>query len=172
MEEFVRHGRHIPTTFNGPLEAGVRAAAVLAAAHPLSFDLQRLIAFDHLLVHTGELIGGPASLHPPAPMNMHTAELLVRRGLVERGLLLMMTRDLVRREAGGTGFRYRAGENAAPFFSIVASTYVAALRDRAGWLVDLLGSLTDPDFRAFMRGYFDHWVEEFQVVEQSRGADT
>jgi len=52
-----------PVTFNGPLEAGIRAVAILGAAHPKAFDLQRLTAFDYLLVHTGD-VGGPESLHP------------------------------------------------------------------------------------------------------------
>src|ERR1700677_990894 len=105
-------------TFNGPLEAGLRAVAVLGAGHPRSFDLQRLVAFDYLLVHTGD-IGGPSSLHPPAPLQ--SAELLVRRKLVQRALLLMMTRELVTREFGAEGIWYRAGENAAPFLSSLES---------------------------------------------------
>src|SRR6202045_4378191 len=101
-------------TFNGPLETGLRAVALLGAAYPRSFDLQRLIWFDYLLVHTGD-IGGPDSLHPPAPL--HTAEILVRRRVVERALLLMMTRDLIHREARSDGIRFQAGENAVPFLN-------------------------------------------------------
>ena len=80
MDETVA-ARERPATFNGPLEAGLRAVAILGAAHPRTLDLQRLVAFDYLLVHTGD-IGGPASLHPPSPL--HSAELLVRRELVQR----------------------------------------------------------------------------------------
>ena len=39
-------------TFNGPLEAGIRAVALLGAAYPKAFDLQRLTALDYLLVRT------------------------------------------------------------------------------------------------------------------------
>lgn len=159
---------HKPATFNGPLEAGVRAVAVLVAAYPQAFDLQRLVALDYLLVHTGD-IGGPDSLHPPTPM--HSAELLVRRKLVEHSLLLMMTRDLVQREAVPDGIRYKAGEGAAPFLTALQSTYVAALKERAAWLVDSLGSLSDTEFRAVMRRFFDQWVEEFQNTERSLGID-
>ena len=113
MDEVVTQIRK-PATFNGPLEAGLRAVAILGSAHPRSFDLQRLVAFDYLLVHTGD-IGGPASLHPPTPLQ--SAELLVRRRLVERALLLMMTRELVERDFVPDGIRYRAGENAVPFLS-------------------------------------------------------
>lgn len=157
-----------PTTFNGPLEAGVRAVAILSAAHPASFDLQRLVALDYLLVHTGD-IGGPDSLHPPTPL--HSAELLVRRKLVEQSLLLMMTRDLVRREIGQDGIRFRAGEGADPFLEALQSTYLCALKERAGWLVDALGRRSDTEFRRIMRRFFDQWVEEFQNVERSLGAE-
>jgi len=36
-------------TFNGPVEAGVRAVAILSAAFPRALDLQRLTALDYLL---------------------------------------------------------------------------------------------------------------------------
>jgi hypothetical protein len=167
MDEVVAT-RPRPATFNGPLEAGLRAVALLAAAHPRLFDLQRLVAFDYLLVHTGD-IGGPSSLHPPAPMQ--SAELLVRRKLVEQALLLMMTRELVQRETGKDGIRYGAGENAAPFMSSLESEYLKALRSRAGWLVEQLGDSSDQELRALMRRFFDHWVEEFQSVEHSLGVE-
>jgi hypothetical protein len=146
----------------------VRAVAVLAAAHPRSFDLQRLIAFDYLLVHTGD-VGGPDSLHPPAPL--HSAELLVRRKLVEQALLLMMTRDLVRREASADGIRYMAGENAAPFLVSLQSRYLSALKERADWLVEYFGADSEIEFRAVMRRFFDRWIEEFQIAERSLGAE-
>jgi hypothetical protein len=167
MEEGLVSSRK-PATFNGPLEAGLRAVAVLGAAHPRSFDLQRLVAFDYLLVHTGD-IGGPDSLHPPAPLQ--SAELLVRRKLVQQALLLMMTRELVEREIDGEGIRYRAGENAAPFLSSLASDYLKEIKQRAAWLVEALGNRNEDQFRAVMRGFSDHWVEEFQAAERSLGAE-
>ena len=167
MDEVVM-SRQKPATFNSPLEAGLRAVTILGAAHPQSFDLQRLVAFDYLLVHTGD-VGGPSSLHPPAPLQ--SAELLVRRKIVERALLLMMTRDLVEREFDTDGIRYRAGENAAPFLSTLESDYLKQLRDRAAWLVDELGHLNERDFRAVMHRFFDRWVEEFQMEESSLGAE-
>lgn len=158
-----------PTTFNSPLEAGIRIVSILGAAYPQSYDLQRLVAFDYLLVHTAD-VGGPRSLHPPTPM--HSTELLVRRKLVEQALLLMMTRDLVRREITPDGIKYGAGENAAPFMTSLSSTYLCELKDRADWLVDALGSYADQEFKAVMRKFFDDWVEEFQHVERSTGGET
>jgi hypothetical protein len=157
-----------PTTFNGPLEAGIRAVSILAAAYPQTYDLQRLVALDYLLVHTRD-INGPENLHPPAPM--HSAELLVRRKLVEQSLLLMMTRHLVEREVTPEGIQYIAGENAATFLASVSSSYLVALKERASWLIEALGSYTDEQFRAVMRRFPDKWVEEFQYVERSLGGE-
>lgn len=168
MDQALAAARRAPTTFNSPLETGVRAVALLAAAYPRAFDLQRLVAFDHLLVHTGD-IGGPSSLHPPVPLR--SAELLVRRRLIERALLLMMARELVSRQVGPDGIRYVAGENAVPFLDAVKSDYVKALQERARWLVHHLGAMTEGEFRALLRRFFDQWVEEFQNVERSLGTE-
>lgn len=166
MVQLMQQAHHHPVTFNGPLEAGMRAVAILGAAYPQTFDLQRLVAFDYLLVHTGD-VGGPESLHPPSPL--HSAELLVRRKLVEEGLLLMMTRDLVVREVSDEGFKYGAGENAAPFLTSLTTSYLVSLKERAAWLVESLGGYADQQFRAVMRRFFDEWVEDFQSVERSFG---
>ncbi|AXQ31058.1 threonine transporter [Solimonas sp. K1W22B-7] len=168
MDTIMSQGRK-PVTFNGPLEAGIRAVAILGAAYPQSYDLQRLVAFDYLLVHTAD-VGGPDNLHPPTPIQ--SAELLVRRKIVEQALLLMMTRDLVEREVTSEGIKYLAGENAATLLSTVSSHYLLALKDRASWLVEVLGKHTDDEFRGVMHRFFDKWVEEFQQVEQSLGGDT
>jgi hypothetical protein len=168
MEETVRSGPK-PLTFNGPLEAGIRAVCILGAAHPTAYDLQRLIALDYLLVHTGD-VGGPESLHPTAPLQ--SAALLVRRKLIEDALLLMMTRDLVTREMGTEGIRYRAGENAATFLAALETDYLTSLKDRAAWLTEAIGQRTDPEFRAIMRRFFDDWVEEFQTAERSLGSQS
>lgn len=45
----------IPTPFNSPLETGVRSLTILEAAFPLSFDLQRLVEFDYVVVHSGDV---------------------------------------------------------------------------------------------------------------------
>jgi hypothetical protein len=157
-----------PVTFNGPLEAGLRAVALLEAAYPRAFDIQRLVALDYILVHTGDL-GGPASLHPPAPFQ--SAEMLVRRKIIERALMLMMARQLVERDFSPNGIQYRAGENATPFLASLTSEYLVALKERAAWITRAFADRTESDFEKVMRQFFDRWVEEFQAAERSLGAE-
>lgn len=167
MDQTVEN-RAASATFNGVLEAGVRAVAILAAAFPKTHDLQRLVALDYLLVHTAD-IGGPDSLHPAAAL--HTAALLVRRPLVEQGLLLMMTRHLVERHVGNGGIEYRAGENAVPFLTALERPYLVDLKNRAAWLAENLGSQRDEEFLATMQRLFGKWAHEFNEPDDRFGVD-
>ena len=75
--------------FNTPFETGLRSAVVLTACYSDTLGLNRLVVFDHLVVHT-EDVGGPESMHPKN--RSRAAEILVRRSLVQSGLSLMQTR--------------------------------------------------------------------------------
>ncbi|WP_375415062.1 ABC-three component system middle component 2 [uncultured Bradyrhizobium sp.] len=154
-------------TFNGPLEAGIRAVALLGAAYPIAFDLQRLTALDYLLVRTKTIQGGPESLHPPTPLRSPDAE--VRRGIVQKGLKLMMSRDLVEREAQETGLMYIAGENAAAFLDALQSPYLLKVKDRARWLIEHFSGYSDAEFNELIRRYLEDWIIEFQEFERSIG---
>ena len=150
--------------FNSPFETGLRSTALLVAAFPRGFDLQRLVIFDHLVVHTGD-VGGPESLHPPVPMR--SAELLVRRSLIERGILVMATRGLIERHATCDGIEYGAGEFAETFLDSLTSPYLISLRSRATWVVEAYADLGDDELREQMGRFFDKWIEQFQVAHRS-----
>jgi hypothetical protein len=168
MGEAMTHARDKNQPFNSALETGLRSICLLVADHPRSFDLQRLVTFDHLVVHTGDL-GGPTSLHAAVPMR--TAELLVRRGLVERGLLLMVSKGLVERRVDSSGISYCAGEFSETFLSSLASDYTITLKERASWIVHEFGDLTDAQLKERVGEYFDQWIEQFQVPQQSLAGD-
>ncbi|MEO1046376.1 MAG: ABC-three component system middle component 2 [Pseudomonadota bacterium] len=163
MDEMMAQGG---LTFNGTLEAGIRAVAVLGAAFPRDFDIQRLTALDYLLVHT-ELLGGPADLHPEAPIKTPATD--VRRRIVQDAVHLMMTRNLIERLPTDSGLRYRAGETAAMFLDALTSPYLKALKERSVWLAEHFAHYDDNAFDALMRRFFDQWVVEFQDVERSLG---
>lgn len=152
-----------PTPFNSPLEAGVRSLAILHAAFPAAFDLQRLVEMDYLVVHSGD-VGGPDSLHAPLPLR--AGELLVRRGLIEKGLILMMSRGLVRRLPVQEGFSYIAGEAAAPFIASLSDQYSVNLKQRALWVVQRFADMPTDEVRRFTNQFFSRWSSQFQSVQQ------
>lgn len=148
--------------FNSPLETGLRSLAILEAAFPDAYDLQRLVELDYLVVHSAD-VGGPESLHAPLPLR--AGELLVRRQLIERGLLLMMSRGLIERHALASGIEYRAGESAAPYLASLTAPYTIQLRDRATWLVGNFEHFSTEEIRGLIRRFFERWSSEFEALK-------
>jgi hypothetical protein len=151
------------TPFNSPLETGVRALILLAEAYPETLDLQRILEFDYLTVHSGD-VGGPPSLHPALPLR--SGELLVRRQLIERGLLLMMSRGLIERLASNAGLSYKADDAAGPFLDALSADYLKDLKLRASWVVATFGHMSDTDIRKALSTVYDQWTREFQLYER------
>lgn len=155
-----------PTPFNSALETGIRSLAILVAAHPAAFDLERLVEMDYLVVHSGD-VNGPASLHAALPMR--AGELLVRRGLIEKGLLLMTSRNLIQRILAEDGFNYVAGDAAAPFLASLISIYSQRLKERAQWAVDRFTDMTTFEIRQITHRLFESWSSQFQTIDRQRG---
>ena len=81
--------------FNSPVESALRALAVLTASHPVAYGLQRLTVLDYLVVHPTTCPTGLRGCIPRRPYR--AGELLLRRGVLEQGLLLYQSRGLVER---------------------------------------------------------------------------
>ncbi len=148
-----------PNPFNSALETGVRTLVILIACYPKAHDLGRLVQYDYLTVHSADA-DGPPSLHPPLPLR--SGELLVRRGLIESGVRLMMSRSLVRRELHVQGFLYGAEDSAASFLDNITSPYIVALRDRADWVAATFDDLSTDELDAIVKRLFKAWTIEFQ----------
>jgi hypothetical protein len=144
-------------TFNTPLEAGLRALFVLAAAGRRAFDCQRLVYFDYILVHSAE-VGGEASLHPQTPSQR--TEILVRRDLVQDGLALMRSRELVERKFATTGIVYAATKAGTHVTDQFDSEYAALVRQRAKWIIGTFGDHSDDKLAGLLRARVGSWEDE------------
>jgi hypothetical protein len=145
--------------FNSPLECGLRAALILLAAYPDSCYLQRLVQYDYLLVHSGDIDDGPPSVHPATPQR--SGELLVRRSLIEQGLAYMIHKMVIEQTFSGSGIGYQAGEYAPLFLDSLRSSYVLSLRERAGWVVERFQDMPDVDLNKYMQTRWSKWGSEF-----------
>lgn len=103
--------------FNGPIEIGLRAISILSEAYPTGYSLQRLIICDYLSVHSDDIIGGPKGLHPKTPHR--SSELLVRRDVLQKGLLLYMGKGLAVQQFQKNGITYAATEETGSFLDML-----------------------------------------------------
>lgn len=145
--------------FNSAVEVGLRALAILTASHPVAHGLQRLTVLDYLVVHSDDVPDGPPGLHPQTPYR--AGELLLRRGVLEEGLLLYQSRGLVERRFQPDGVFYVATDTAAAFLDALTGRYVEALRDRAAWVTEHFASMTDEALFDLVDGWIGEWGAEF-----------
>ena len=157
----LKKGSRFIAPFNGPVEIGLRALAVLNDAHPDAYSLQRLVVFDYLIVHSDDVPGGPSGLHPQTPHR--GGELLVRRGALQEGLLLYQSRGLVERRYEAPGVFFAATDRSAAFLDVLRTEYLVDLRGRAAWLVGEFGDVPDADLDKMVRDHVGEWGSEFAM---------
>lgn len=153
--------------FNSPLEIGLRSLCILVELHPRRHDLQRLVLLDYLLVHSADVDGGPESLHAAVPQR--SAEVLVRRAVLEPGLALYARRGLVSVAMDADGFSYRATDRGGCFLDTIRTAYVEALRIRAGWIAGNFGELPTSEISQFVNTELDSWGGQFAEYRGSGG---
>lgn len=159
--------RHVPREvrlFSTPFEVGLRAAFLLDAAArrasiPVRLDAHRLVIYDYLLVHSGDVEGGPASLHPAIPHR--SGELLVKRDLMRDGLMLFVGRDLVHVHLDSSGVTYSASELTPAFLQYFEAPYARRLRDTASWVLQRFVEFSDDSLESYVGGHLDRWGGEF-----------
>lgn len=145
-------------TFNSPLEVGLRSLALLVAGYPRVFDLNQLLLFDFIVIHT-EQFGGIPNLHPEN--RYHNTELLVRRPIILEGLRLFTAKGLIEPKVMDTGFSYTAGDSSQFFLTALSSNYINALNERCDWVIEKYGEYTYSQLRIEINNIFEEWIEEF-----------
>lgn len=146
--------------FNSPIETGVRSLVILNATYPCAHDINELVWFDHLVVHSAD-IGGPPSIHPKLPQR--SGEILVRRELVQNGLSLMQKFGLISIVPSNSGLCYQATENAYPLVQLLSSEYSNNLKNRAQWLAATVINLSKDELRNIIVSKIGSWEVEFQT---------
>ena len=148
--------------FNAIVEVSLRTLIVLTALSPASHDIEELVIFDYLLVHSGDVPEGPDSLHPALPHR--TSELFVRRGIIRRALEMLEARHLVRRHLSANGISFSSSELAGPFLDHLHSTHAHHARAIATWLRQRFGSMSRSDIEAFMNENIGRWGAEMDFA--------
>lgn len=151
-----------PTVLNSPVEVGLRALVLLVEASPNALDLQQLVTLVYFLVHSGDVDGGPDSLHAPSPLR--SGEVTVRRELLTKGLNLYELLGLVAQTPSAKGFAFTAEEGAGSFLDAFRSAYVANVRTRAEWVIGRFGLLEYAELHQTLDTSLSKWKLEFADV--------
>ncbi len=153
--------------FNTPLEVGLRCLVILNELEGKAIDLQRIIYLDYLLVHYGDIDSNYESLHPATPYR--SGEILIKRDLVNQGLLLMLRKKLVEVEYGHNGILYKTPPYCEVFLNHFESKYMSQLRAMSKVLLERFSSYSDEELKEFMMDHIDRWGGEFTRESLVRG---
>jgi hypothetical protein len=157
------------SVLNSGLEVGLRTLIILSKLQD-GADQQRLAIYDYLLLHSSDIDNGPASLHPATPIR--TSELLVRRGLIDRGLTLLESRGLVQRNYRKDGIAFIASQLAVPFLHYFESEYARRCGEVASWVSATFDSMSAGELQSFIQSRVGKWGVEFtdEPVEEEAQA--
>lgn len=145
--------------FNSPLEIGLRVLVFLSAVAPNSVDIQRLIYFDYLTIHSGDVENGPKSLHAATPHR--TGEIIVRRNILQDGVNLMVSKGLIDIVFNSEGISYKSTKISQNFLSYFDSTYFRQLKENSFWVINKFGSYSNEELNLYIKKHLDIWGGEF-----------
>lgn len=135
---------------------------MLNASQNTPMDLQRIVAYDYLMVHSGDIESGPCSLHPSVPHR--GTELLVKRGAIHAGLNIMLAKELIQIDFVPQGFQYRNTNLTDSFIQLLKSTYAAELEKRADWVAHHFSVYSDAELDAYVTQNIGRWGAEFDML--------
>jgi hypothetical protein len=147
--------------FNNNIETGLRMLILLTSAYPLKYDLDHLVYFDYMIVHSGDIDTEIASLHPAVPNR--TGEIFIRRNLIQDGLEIFIHKGLVIRYFNEKGIQFGATELSTPFLDALNEDYTNALLDRAHWVIEKFAHYDLKDLRELMSRNLSKIRNEFNL---------
>ena len=88
---------------------------------------------------------------------------MVRRGVLQDGLLLYQSRGLLESHYTASGVLFAATDSSAAFLDVLATEYAIGLRERASWLVAAFGAIAEAELEQMVREHIGEWGAEFAM---------
>ncbi len=145
--------------FNSPIEVGIRALLILAEFSPKKLDLKDLVYLDYFLVHSSDVGEGPKSIHPPSPFR--SGEIAVKREILKKSLQILHKKSLVEAELSSDGIKYKITETGVTFSTSQNTSYAQLLKERAVWVKETFGTLSQSDLDKYVTDNIQSWGAEF-----------
>lgn len=151
----------LSTPFNNDVDTGLRMLCLLNKSHPKSFDLQKLIYLDYIMIHSGDIDENIQSIHPPVPYR--TGELLIKRSIIQNGLELFISRNLIEIKYTKFGIEYKASEESSTFIETLEEQYFVKVNERASWAVDKFSYWDNKELKFFLKDNIEKISNDFNI---------
>jgi hypothetical protein len=145
--------------FNTPIEIGLRLLFILNRFAPQALTVEMLIYLDYFLIHSGDIKNGPSSLHPKYPFR--SAEIIIKRELVQKGLYYLQSKQLVEIEFSEKGLFYRASNLGSQVLTLFESGYSTRLQEMSRWLYQEFANTEEEKLKTMIEVNLQKWGGEF-----------
>ncbi len=162
-ETFDREAR----LFNTPLEIGLRSLFILGHFYPKELSLESLIYLDYFAIHSGDLREGQKSLHPKYPFR--SSELVVKREILQKGLSLLISKELVVVQLRNEGIFYIITDIGKHVLTLFESKYSTSLSNMSLWLKERFSVSTESQLADIVSANIEKWGGEFSNESKFRG---
>lgn len=155
--------------FNTPIEIGLRALIILNELPQESIDLNRLVIYDYFVTHSSDFNEGEDmnSLHPPSPHR--SGELIIKRKVMQEGINLMYSRELLDIEYTKDGIYYKANQLSSYFVNYLDSAYALNLIKCSRAVIQRFKQYSDKELNLFVKINIPKWGSEFTKESLVRG---
>lgn len=145
--------------YNTSYEVSVRVLILLNfTSGPI--DLQRIIYYDYLMLHYGDVDEDYESIHPANPF--HTTELYIRRELIQSALDLICKKGLTNIILSNDGFLYEISSLGRNFIKCFENDYFAKLIKYAQLVTNRFDNFSVNDINEFININVGKWKDEFE----------
>lgn len=144
--------------YNTPLEVGLRTLIILDKIGETGADIEKIMYIDYLSLNTKD-IGGEESIHAPIPNR--SLQVYARKKLIQKGLTILASKELIKLNIDSSGFIYRINEVGKKFLEYFSSSYFIELTERVKWVIDKFGHNTSVELRVFINKKMKDWSSEF-----------
>jgi hypothetical protein len=145
--------------FNSPLEISLRVLLTLALIGNKGLSIERLVVYDYLILNSGDVEGGPASLHPALPNR--SSQLLIKRELIKKSLRILSSKELISVKYSKKGILYSPSKLSVPFMNYFESEYFLELKSRIEWVIENFSSKTEKSIDKYISSNLTKWGSEF-----------
>lgn len=153
--------------FNTPIEVGLRALIILNQLSARSMDLNELVIYDYMITHSNDVDDSTESLHPSTPYR--SGEIIIKRKVMQEGINLMYSRELLDIEYTKNGVYYKSNELTLYFIKHLVSNYAQDVIQNANRISKQFENYSEIELNEYINRNISKWGSEFTKESLVRG---
>lgn len=149
--------------YNTPVEIGIRSLIILGSGGDRQMDIEKIMYLDYLCLNTSD-VNGPTSLHAPIPNR--GVQVFSKKDLIQKGLSIMISKELINLVIEQKGFFYQISEAGKLFLGLFHTKYFNDLSARTKWVLESWGDLRTDEIKLYIDNNIQKWGGDFLAMEE------